>query len=189
MWSKNVNEIVSTHGYSQNQIIVWRYPTISKVSRKKGCWLSCWGWTCLSYMFCLNYLLFGYVLTLHCRTLQLATLTGHTFRVLYLAISPDGQVKWLICIWTGLLFKCLQHIKNTISLWNYWWEGSFGKMFILEFPLVFARQSSLELVMRRFDFGQFFHRRSLRTQYETRVYGPSDGPILDKQGSDELVGE
>lgn len=23
---------------------------------------------------------------------QLATLTGHTFRVLYLAISPDGQV-------------------------------------------------------------------------------------------------
>ncbi|XP_058105624.1 B-type cell cycle switch protein ccs52A-like [Magnolia sinica] len=51
MWSKNVNELVSTHGYSQNQIIVWRYPTMSK----------------------------------------LATLTGHTYRVLYLAISPDGQ--------------------------------------------------------------------------------------------------
>ncbi|KAH9721628.1 protein FIZZY-RELATED 2 [Citrus sinensis] len=51
VWSKNVNELVSTHGYSQNQIIVWRYPTMSK----------------------------------------LATLTGHTFRVLYLAISPDGQ--------------------------------------------------------------------------------------------------
>ncbi|XP_024373565.1 protein FIZZY-RELATED 3 [Physcomitrium patens] len=51
VWSKNVNEIVSTHGYSQNQIIVWRYPTMSK----------------------------------------LTTLTGHTMRVLYLAISPDGQ--------------------------------------------------------------------------------------------------
>jgi|MDSW01.2.fsa_nt_gb cell division cycle 20-like protein 1 (cofactor of APC complex) len=51
VWSKNVNEIVSTHGYSQNQIVVWRYPTMSK----------------------------------------LATLTGHTLRVLYLAISPDGQ--------------------------------------------------------------------------------------------------
>jgi len=51
IWSKNVNELVSTHGYSQNQIIVWRYPTMSK----------------------------------------LATLTGHTLRVLYLAISPDGQ--------------------------------------------------------------------------------------------------
>ncbi|EPS70059.1 hypothetical protein M569_04702, partial [Genlisea aurea] len=50
-WSKNVNELVSTHGYSQNQIIVWRYPTMSK----------------------------------------LATLTGHTYRVLYLATSPDGQ--------------------------------------------------------------------------------------------------
>ncbi|KAK7307823.1 hypothetical protein VNO77_41229 [Canavalia gladiata] len=51
VWSKNVNELVSTHGYSQNQIIVWRYPIMSKV----------------------------------------ATLTGHTYRVLYLAISPDGQ--------------------------------------------------------------------------------------------------
>jgi WD40 repeat protein len=31
VWSKNVNELVSTHGYSQNQIILWRYPTMSKV--------------------------------------------------------------------------------------------------------------------------------------------------------------
>jgi len=51
MWSKNVNEIVSTHGYSLNQIIVWKYPTMHKV----------------------------------------ATLTGHSLRVLYLAMSPDGQ--------------------------------------------------------------------------------------------------
>ena len=51
MFSKNVNEVVSTHGYSLNQIIVWRYPTMSKV----------------------------------------VTLTGHTYRVLYLAMSPDGQ--------------------------------------------------------------------------------------------------
>ncbi|XP_057433359.1 B-type cell cycle switch protein ccs52B [Lotus japonicus] len=50
-WSKNVNEIVSTHGYSQNQIMVWKYPSLSKV----------------------------------------ATLTGHSMRVLYLAMSPDGQ--------------------------------------------------------------------------------------------------
>ena len=50
-WSKNVNEIVSTHGYSQNQVIVWKQPTMTK----------------------------------------LATLTGHTMRVLYLAVSPDGQ--------------------------------------------------------------------------------------------------
>ena len=30
-WSKNVNEVVSTHGYSQNQIVVWKYPTMNKV--------------------------------------------------------------------------------------------------------------------------------------------------------------
>jgi len=51
LWSKNVNEIVSTHGYSLNQIIIWKYPSMTK----------------------------------------LATLTGHTYRVLYLANSPDGQ--------------------------------------------------------------------------------------------------
>ncbi|XP_043720354.1 protein FIZZY-RELATED 3 [Telopea speciosissima] len=50
-WSKNVNELVSTHGYSQNQIMVWKYPSMGKV----------------------------------------ATLTGHSLRVLYLAMSPDGQ--------------------------------------------------------------------------------------------------
>ncbi|EPS70724.1 hypothetical protein M569_04033, partial [Genlisea aurea] len=50
-WSKNVNEIVSTHGYSQNQIMIWKYPSMGKV----------------------------------------ATLTGHSLRVLYLAMSPDGQ--------------------------------------------------------------------------------------------------
>ena len=50
-WSKNINELVSTHGYSQNQIVVWRYSSMSKI----------------------------------------ATLTGHTLRVLYLAMSPDGQ--------------------------------------------------------------------------------------------------
>jgi len=50
-WSQNCNEIVSTHGYSLNQIVVWRYPNMSKV----------------------------------------ATLTGHTYRVLYLAMSPDGS--------------------------------------------------------------------------------------------------
>lgn len=51
-WSKNSNELVSTHGYSQNQIVVWQYPKMS----------------------------------------QVVSLTGHTYRVLYLAMSPDGQV-------------------------------------------------------------------------------------------------
>ena len=50
-WSKNCNEIVSTHGYSLNQIILWRYPSMTKIQ----------------------------------------TLTGHTYRVLYLSMSPDGS--------------------------------------------------------------------------------------------------
>lgn len=49
-WSKNSDEIVSTHGYSQNQIVVWKYPKME----------------------------------------QVVSLTGHTYRVLYLSSSPDG---------------------------------------------------------------------------------------------------
>lgn len=51
IWSKNSNELVSTHGYSRNQIIVWKYLSMQ----------------------------------------QIAQLTGHTYRVLYLSISPDGE--------------------------------------------------------------------------------------------------
>lgn len=50
-WSKHASELVSTHGYSQNQILVWKYPSL----------------------------------------VQVAKLTGHTQRVLYLATSPDGD--------------------------------------------------------------------------------------------------
>ncbi len=35
-WSRNVNEIVSTHGYSQNQIIIWKYPNMSKLATLTG---------------------------------------------------------------------------------------------------------------------------------------------------------
>ncbi|CAL4072824.1 unnamed protein product [Meganyctiphanes norvegica] len=50
-WSKHSLELVSTHGHSLNQILVWKYPNMSQRSR----------------------------------------LTGHTHRVLYLAMSPDGN--------------------------------------------------------------------------------------------------
>ena len=51
VFSKSSNELVSTHGYSLNQINVWKLPHMQKI----------------------------------------ATLTGHSFRVLYLSLSPDGQ--------------------------------------------------------------------------------------------------
>lgn len=50
-WSKTSNELVSTHGYSKNQVVVWKYPSMQ----------------------------------------QVAALSGHTYRVLYLAMSPDGR--------------------------------------------------------------------------------------------------
>eukprot|EP00884_Botryococcus_braunii_P008954 jgi/Botrbrau1/1805/Bobra.146_1s0004.1 len=35
-WSSNVNELVSTHGYSQHAINVWRYPSLTKVATLTG---------------------------------------------------------------------------------------------------------------------------------------------------------
>lgn len=32
VWSKSSNELVSTHGYSLNQVIVWAYPTMEKLA-------------------------------------------------------------------------------------------------------------------------------------------------------------
>ena len=51
MFSKNSQELVSTHGYSLNSIILWKFPTMQKIQ----------------------------------------TLTGHSYRVLYLSMSPDGE--------------------------------------------------------------------------------------------------
>lgn len=50
-WSKHSSEFVTTHGYSQNQILIWKYPSLQ----------------------------------------QVAELTGHSNRVLYLSMSPDGE--------------------------------------------------------------------------------------------------
>ncbi|KAH8320980.1 hypothetical protein KR067_012896 [Drosophila pandora] len=50
-WAHNSAELVTTHGYAQPQVIVWRYPSLKQVVR----------------------------------------LTGHTHRVVYLAVSPDNE--------------------------------------------------------------------------------------------------
>lgn len=50
-WSKHSSELVSTHGYSYNHVIIWKYPSLTPVTK----------------------------------------LVGHQYRVLYLAMSPDGE--------------------------------------------------------------------------------------------------
>ena len=50
LWSRQHKEIVSSHGFSKNQLCVWKYPSMVKT----------------------------------------AELTGHTSRVLHMAMSPDG---------------------------------------------------------------------------------------------------
>ncbi|XP_050400761.1 cell division cycle protein 20 homolog [Patella vulgata] len=50
LWSKEHKELISSHGFAQNQLTIWKYPSMTKV----------------------------------------ADLTGHTARVLHMAMSPDG---------------------------------------------------------------------------------------------------
>ena len=35
-WSKNYKELVSSHGYMQNQLTVWKYPSMEKVTELHG---------------------------------------------------------------------------------------------------------------------------------------------------------
>ena len=51
LWSPHDKEILSSHGFSQNQLCLWNYPSMTKVKE----------------------------------------LTGHTARVLHMAMSPDGS--------------------------------------------------------------------------------------------------
>lgn len=51
IFSINNNELITTHGYSMNEICIWNYPSLQKM----------------------------------------VTLTGHTSRVLYLSMSPNGE--------------------------------------------------------------------------------------------------
>ncbi|KAK7100259.1 cell division cycle protein 20 homolog isoform X2 [Littorina saxatilis] len=51
LWSKEHRELISSHGFAQNQLIIWKYPAMTRV----------------------------------------AELTGHTARVLHMAMSPDGE--------------------------------------------------------------------------------------------------
>jgi cell division cycle 20-like protein 1 (cofactor of APC complex) len=36
IWSKNVNEIVSTHGYSMNEVAIWKYPSLTPIAKLTG---------------------------------------------------------------------------------------------------------------------------------------------------------
>lgn len=36
VWSKHHQELVSSHGFSNNQIIVWKYPSIKKLIELEG---------------------------------------------------------------------------------------------------------------------------------------------------------
>jgi len=36
MFSKNSQELVSTHGYSENAVCIWKYPTMRKIAPRPG---------------------------------------------------------------------------------------------------------------------------------------------------------
>lgn len=73
IWSKNSHELVSTHGYSKNQIVIWKYNQSNNSTVSPN--------IPVTHSATNN----SYELT------QIASLTGHTYRVLYLAMSPDGE--------------------------------------------------------------------------------------------------
>ena len=80
---------MSTHGYSQNQVVIWSYPTMS----------------------------------------QVATLTGHTMRVLYLAVSP-GSFIFMITLQDGQTIVTGAG-DETLRFWNVFPSSAKCKCFVL----------------------------------------------------------
>ncbi len=77
-WSKHSRELVSSHGFSQNQLIVWNYPTVCFFSYSE---------VLLAYMMKDQT---HQDIPIHQQMTKVAELTGHTSRVLHMATSPDG---------------------------------------------------------------------------------------------------
>eukprot|EP00792_Barthelona_sp_PAP020_P006118 TRINITY_DN2912_c1_g1_i1.p1 TRINITY_DN2912_c1_g1~~TRINITY_DN2912_c1_g1_i1.p1 ORF type:complete len:414 (-),score=86.05 TRINITY_DN2912_c1_g1_i1:44-1285(-) len=67
-WSQNTRELVSGHGFQQHQLIIWKYPKMTKV----------------------------------------AELTGHTERVLHLALAPNGETLCSAGDQTLRFWKCFE---------------------------------------------------------------------------------
>jgi len=67
-WSKTHRELISAHGFSQNELTVWKYPSMT----------------------------------------PLASLTGHSKRVLHTALSPDGTT------------VCSAAADETLRFWSVW---------------------------------------------------------------------
>ena len=36
LWNKKEKEIISSHGFSKNNIIIWKYPKMNKIADLKG---------------------------------------------------------------------------------------------------------------------------------------------------------
>ena len=89
MFSKISNEMITTHGYSLNQINLWN--TTNNWEEKS-----------------VN---------------KVATLTGHTYRVLYLAMSPDGE-----SVLTGAG-------DETLRFWNVFDSSQYKKHETLSFQM------------------------------------------------------
>ena len=54
-WSKTSNELVSTHGYSQNQIVVWKYPSMTQIVKLTGAYVYTYMYIYI-YMYVLVYI-------------------------------------------------------------------------------------------------------------------------------------
>jgi len=68
VWSREEKELVSSHGFSKNELCVWQYPTMAKI----------------------------------------AELTGHSSRVLHMALSADGST------------VCSAGADESLRFWRVW---------------------------------------------------------------------
>jgi len=95
VWSQTEKEILSGHGFSENQLTLWQYPTMTRV----------------------------------------AELTGHSQRVLHMALSADGTT------------VCSAAADETLRFWKIW-DGPAGKKAKAAATAAPARNTSIMRTLR-----------------------------------------
>ena len=100
-WNKHEREILSSHGFSQNQLCLWKYPTMVKVRRLYPC-LSSYNTTKLTYRNVkLTYLFVVCSMNKYLYLYLYICIDGGVHRSLCKSTTHGTKSRWLLCCISG----------------------------------------------------------------------------------------
>lgn len=122
LWSTELKEMISGHGYSQNQLTIWKYPQMNRIAELTG--LLYQVWVLIFIIISNRFSVFFFCLTntgphlfkVWSLTTAMIWFVGHEARVLSLTMSPCGTtVASAAADETIRLWKCFAKDKEKVK--------------------------------------------------------------------------